>query len=356
MAISHTVQVKRRLVLKLALGLEKSPPFGYANTERLLLLREPALVAIGSELERRANMSENAKPKSRTLARTAPMHGVRCKNPECGEGVPSHYRSCPVCCFDAGFPNVRAASTSSEKEALTARYDLARTAATSSQTEAKLDALQQACSKSAAVLCRPIGKVHELVQSDNELYASFYQLVEAWSRIPEDNEWDKVRSPVDSLFFPFYYDEIRFAALSLNGQGADGYGGLSMVLQDKAIKARATAFEENTIVFCNRHKVLATGPIPPGYRSTWEERGMLACAKLQSRIDPNTKEEDFPSIILPPTESTTADFIEVHIYGPIHRRAVAKVTGKKPKRQADKVLLQSIKTKFKEINVPVEMI
>jgi hypothetical protein len=49
--------------------------------------------------------------------------------------------------------------------------------------------------------------------------------------------------------------------------------------------------------------------------------------------------------------SRDGDFIEVHIYGTIHRRAVASARAAKPKRRADQVIAQSIGRKLKEIGI-----
>lgn len=304
-------------------------------------------------------MGGKSKPRDHEESRSSPLsltNKVLCKNTECGERIPAHCRNCPVCGEDAGFPNVRAAESIEEKTALAARFNDAMAAASRDGSKNRLQDFRHAAGKSQAVLCRPVGKVHELAQSDNELYASFYQLVEAWCRIPEDNEWDRVRSAVDALLFPYYQREIKFAALSLNETGITGYGGLTMVLQEKAIKARATVFEQNTIEFCRNKKVSIVGPVPAGYRAVWAERGDLAAAKLHRRITAATKNEAFPDILMSPSGHTAADFVEVHIYGPIHRRAIAKVTGKEPKRREDRILLRSIKSRFNEINVPVETV
>ena len=178
------------------------------------------------------------------------------------------------------------------------------------------------------MLCRPIGKVAEFASGDSELYATFYQLVEAWGRLPEDNEWDSGRGSVDSLLFPHYHKEIRFAALSITDQGALGYGGLTIVLHEKAIKARATVFDENTMEFCRKKKVIAGSSPPHGYRAVWNDRAKLASAKLGAKITAKTTESDYPHILLTssvqgPTISSksisTAPFIASYRQG--HREA-----------------------------------
>ncbi len=133
-----------------------------------------------------------------------------------------------------------------------------------------------------------------------------------------------------------------------------GYGGLTIVLSEVSIRSRATVFEKNTMQFCREHGVIAGEAAPLGYRAEWADKGTLAVAKLHAKILPDTSKDKFPGILMDRSGATTADFVEVHIYGPIHRRAFTRVLGKEPTRRADKVLLNSIKRKLRTINVPFE--
>lgn len=302
-------------------------------------------------------MADSKKTKKRLVLRTAATdqpQEVICRNADCGAKIPGHVRSCVVCGEDAGFPNVRAAQDPKEKAALAARYQAAQADARSRGCADRLEEFRQAANQASAVLCRPIGKVAELVNSDNELYTTFYQLVEAWARLPEDNEWDKARGSVDAILFPHYHSEISFAALSIDGRGVTGYGALALVLSDVAIRLRSTVFEKNSIQFCREHQVVAGDPAPAGYRAEWRERGTLAAAKLYATITSATTEDQFAGILMDESGGTTADFVEVHIYGPLHRRAITRVAGTKPQRRADQVLLRSVKAKLDEIGVPFE--
>ena len=299
--------------------------------------------------KKRTKKKQSPSPQPREI----PQPGVVCQNPECREPIARHSRICVVCGSDAGFPNVRASQEPNEKIALDKRLRAAQADAEQRGCGSHLEDFRQAVNQSRAVLCRPIGKVAELLSSDNELYTTFYQSVESWARMPEDNEWDRGRGSVDALLFPHYHQEIRFAALSLDGQGMTGYGGLTMILSEVAIRARATVFEKNTIQFCRDHQVLAGGTAPSGYRAEWNDRGTLAAAKLYAKIAPETTADEFNGILMDSSGATTADFIEVHIYGPLHRRAITKVIGKVPQRHADKVLLKSISAKLEAINIQV---
>jgi len=194
-----------------------------------------------------------------------------------------------------------------------------------------------------------------MASSDSALYTSYYHQVDAATRIPEDNEWDRTRESVDSAVFPHYYREINYGALSLNGVGQTAYGPFSVVLRGAAISERASVFDEPLFPFFKSHGVVVGNPLPPGYRATWQSRDRLAAAKLGPRLKPTTNPVDFPSLMLPSGGNTAGDCIEVHVYGPLHRRAIARVIGRPANRRADKILIASLKRKLEETGAKLEL-
>jgi len=209
---------------------------------------------------------------------------------------------------------------------------------------------------SKAIICRPLSIVHKLMSSDNELYTSFYNMLDASVRIPEDNIWDNTRESADALLFPHYHKDICFAALSLNDRGIKGYGDHAIVLKTNLIENRATVFEENSFNFVATRSLSAGKPIPPGCRATWENRDRLAVAKLGGLITSATKYEHFPAVLMDFDGKRNGDFIEVHIYGPIHRRAVEKVVAQAKTRRADVCIINSLRRKLRDVNVGYEVI
>jgi hypothetical protein len=136
-------------------------------------------------------------------------------------------------------------------------------------------------------------------------------------------------------------------------RGSSSYGGYAIVMKDAAISKRASVFEENTLVFARRFKIVAGGPIPLGYRATWEERNKLALAKLHSQFSHETD----PDILLKEGGGTDKDdFIEVHIYGPLHRRAIEVVVGPKPRDGAERAFQRSIDRKLREVGSHLEVL
>ena len=275
---------------------------------------------------------------------------MRCPNHDCAADVPEHERHCVVCDSDAGYPNVRAASQPEELAALQDRADEARVYAESEGIGQVLDEFREAAGGAKAVVAMPVAKLSELVSSDNALYRSFYKDIEAGNRIPESNEWDPIRQSADALLFPHYHPELKFGALALDGLGVAHFGGVSVTLRDGMIRERASVFEENTVDFVRKHRIVVGDPLPKGYRAKWESRGELAAAKLARKIVNSMTRDEFPNLL-----RDGGDFVEVHVYGPIHRRAIERLTGSRPTRREDRVLLRSIKRKMEEIGASFEI-
>lgn len=281
---------------------------------------------------------------------------MKCPAPSCATDIPASVDRCVVCGADVGFPNVRAAAVPEESAALDARYKSALDDATARDCLEPLLEFEVAIADTKAVLSRPLASLHQLCQSDAELYSTFSKAVDAQMRLPKEDKWDQGREALESLLFPNFNREIRFAALSLDGRGPSGYGEASAVLKTDTIKTRATVFEENPFVFVERHKILAGKPLPPGFRATWDRRTRLAAAKLGPRISSQTKPEDFPALLLSTADATDADMIEVHIYGTLHRRNIEAVSITKPKRSADRALLRDLERRLAETGASLRVL
>lgn len=211
---------------------------------------------------------------------------------------------------------------------------------------------------SNAVLCRRLSIVYRLIESDNELLPTFYELRNSGQRLPEDNSWDKAREPVDSKLFPHYHSEIHCAFLALENNVLGDYGDCGLVLKRSAIEARATTFEENPILFCERHRIImGRDDLPHGYRAAWEDRHILAMAKLHPKFDSTKTKNEFPKILFSePPEGIDPDFIEVHIYGSIHRKAIERVLAKMPTKKADRAIFETLKELLEKDGIPLEVI
>jgi hypothetical protein len=220
---------------------------------------------------------------------------------------------------------------------------------------AKLEDFGRAVLGSKVAICRTLSTLQYLVSSDSALYNTFHQQVAAEARIPEENFWDRARAAVNATLFPHYQDEIGFGMLSLNDHGLTTFGPYVILLREALIASRSTVFERNSVVFFQEMKDTKVGDaVPPGYRAIWMRRDKLAMAKHYGGIGPATAPGEYPSILMKPGPTPQHDdFIEVHIYGPIHRRAIEKVVGPPPRR-GQGAIYRDLKRKLQECGASLE--
>lgn len=274
---------------------------------------------------------------------------------DCGFGFVITEQRCPHCARPGRFPNVRLAELAAEREALDERYRVAKEDAGQRNASGAFERFEKRVGGSRAVLARSLAETERLASSDQELYATFYQLLEADLRVPEGSKWDTLRGVVDHAMFGDYRREIRFAALSLDERGLASYGECFWVLRDDMIAHRASVFEENSVMFMVKRKIsiVEIDDLPKGYRAAWGERGKLCGAKLAERIDPDTRDDAFPGILLSKGKTSESDdFVEVHIGGPMTARAFEKVVQlRKPRRRA---LAKKLRWRLEQIGVEIE--
>ncbi len=260
-----------------------------------------------------------------------------CGNTACGHEVPSNVERCPHCGALLEVPNVRAARQPREKDALHERYRRAREDLHTRGGSATADAFERALAGSSAVIMRSLGEIVRLTSSEDELYSTYYKLLDAGQR-SLDRSWGLRRALAEEVLFHGYKQEIRFAMLTLDGRGPSKYGEYGVVLEPGMIAARATVFEENGVVFMMRHdptfEQMSRGDVAHGHRATWDDRAMLCIAKLAPHLEAGTDPAAFPGLLLRSGASLEGedDFVEVHVYGPITVRTIAKVVQLEPDR------------------------
>jgi len=274
---------------------------------------------------------------------------------KCGSSVPPSKRDCVVCGADNGCPNVRQAESASERGALAARLADAEVSARARASIDILNTFGMAVLNSSAVVARPLSLLDSMVKSEKSLYIPYHRQVASGARLPENNEWDPGRVAAESTIMPHYFDQITFAALSLNGIGPTSFGAYSIILKDNAIALRASVFEENPFLFTVRHRILAGQPCPPGYRASWQHRDILAKAKLHALINSGTIPSQFAGILIANKTAGDSDYVEVHIFGNIHRLAIERVIGPKPKARPDRIIMKSIEKSLIEVGASLEL-
>jgi hypothetical protein len=276
------------------------------------------------------------------------------KCPTCSEEVRPHERHCEACRTDCGFPNVRAAEQNDEKRALAGRVADAERQAGNNGTAPLLAKLRAAARRSRAVRVRSLDEVYALVKRDDTLMGNFYDLKGAGLLRPSATEMEAARQSAEPLVFLNYQEKIQFAALTLDDTALFTYGNCAMIFQEAKIANRATVFEENCVLFCQRRDFGPSRPkIPPGYRATWPQREDLVVAKLGPRLGVHMQESDLPSILISSgSDPSKDDFVEVHIYDRLHRSALDYVVVRS-RRAADKALVRQMKADLGEDRVKV---
>jgi len=263
--------------------------------------------------------------------------------PSCGNDVPLVRELCPHCGHQGPPPNVKAATDAREQQALDRRYQAAVQEAEARGAGKALETFETSLQGSKAVMARSFRELDRLASSDKELITTYYNLVRSDIRLPHGNDWDQLRAVADETLFAGYKEQIRFAALSLDGAGLPHYGEASFVFREGMIAHRASVYEENSALFAKKH---AYQP-PPGHRASWAERAKLAVAKLAGGIDAAMTAEQLAGLLLGAGGTPEEDhFVEVHIFGPLSIRTVERVllTGpRKGQRSARKAVRDRLK-------------
>jgi hypothetical protein len=279
---------------------------------------------------------------------------MNCLNPDCRNPVPPSARLCPTCSWDNGCPNVRQAQV--EKTALQRRLRLAEADAQKRSCLGQLKMFRDQLRKSVAVIATSANKAHALLNDSSEAYTTFYRVVQSGARIPRDNWFDQVRGVADELLFPNYRDYISFAALSLDGRGCWYYGSVHLVLADFAIRERATAFEQNSLLFCQEHQLGVHDAVPPGYRAVWPQRDQLAAAKLVPALHSAISLEELPAVLLNRPDEVDAEFIEIHIFDRLNRGSIQRVVVRPGGTEDDEIMKQLVLRDCRRIGIPFEQI
>lgn len=274
--------------------------------------------------------------------------------PHCGDLVSESERFCAACGADAGYPNVRMAQRAEEVHQLNARLAQARASAKALGYESELDQLGTSVASSEAVIARPLRRIIDLIEDAHRPYSTYHQEVSAGIRAPEDNKFDRTRTQFENAVFPNYFQQIRFGALTINQTWPSWFGDHAFILKEMMIAHRATVFEENPATLAPRLRLSLTDVFPPGYRATWDRRGDLAMAKLYPKLDSSTRVANHASLIMSSAAGGAGDYIEVHVFGPFNRSAIAKILGPRPRSREDRVIWAAFKRSATKVGIAVE--
>jgi hypothetical protein len=203
---------------------------------------------------------------------------------------------------------------------------------------------------------RSLGALSNWLNGDSPMFYSFHHQVQYQGRTPTETEWDQQRGAAEAAINPIYYQELNYAALTLDGLGMTYYGPYSVTLKSVTIDERASVFEQNPFYFNERHHVTAGRAPPLGYRATWDGRGRLAVAKLQANIPAGCLADGFADILMEPRRSASdCDFVEVHIFGPINRLGIERIVGPEPSNRIERQVWKQAVRKAREYGAVVEV-
>jgi hypothetical protein len=285
------------------------------------------------------------------------MSAITCSH--CGQAVHANLFQCPHCGQQIGFPNVTTSATPEEVAALNERLKKASVDLRIRGAEATELQFRQAVEAAEAVVNRYFSEFYRLAWSDDQIFATYYQKVQAGLQLPESDQWNRLRGIADTILFgDANKQHIRFAALSLDGVGLDHYGDCSLTLKRSMIEHRATVFEQNSVIFMKRLGINGADDfeVPSGYRATWDRRGDLCVAKLSGRLKPTTSSNEFSTILLSPGINPEDDeFVEVHVWGPMTMRSFERVFVKKWAAAPSDAEINAVKARLDKIGVRFDL-
>jgi hypothetical protein len=270
----------------------------------------------------------------------------------CGVDLLPTGTQCHQCESPIGFPNVRKAE--SEKKGLLKRFE-------STNASIKVRDIEDVVSRfrvyleqeSKLIIAKSVPDIIVL-GNPSKMMSTYHQEVRANARVAQNNRYDQNRDGYESIVNPQYYENIHYAALSLTNKGLRYYGGVHMSLNLNQVKHRTTLFEENSYNFVVKHKLTGADLPPIGYRATWDDRAILAIVKCSYKLDINSKEEDFSSIIIN-DDPDNPEFIEAHIYGSLSANTVDNMVLKSITSDDEKMMFRAGQKAFKALGINIEI-
>lgn len=254
---------------------------------------------------------------------------------------------CEYCGQDLGAPNVNMVSTETELTALQRRYEDATEYAITADTVDQLKNFENFFNSNINCIINLSLTVLEAWIIQAGAYKTYQRAVEDKLRTIAIPSNDQKRTVIDSVIYGTHGKDMIYAALSLNHQGLTSYGNCGVILDEKAIKSRATTLEENSYTFIKTHNLnLEKLEIPPGYRSNWQNKLKLAVAKLHNKINQDSNEKDFCEMILfSDGKRNSEDFIEVHVYKEITNFAIKIIYIPKSNNRREELVIKTIEEK-----------
>ncbi|MCW9097180.1 MAG: hypothetical protein OQJ93_07305, partial [Ignavibacteriaceae bacterium] len=166
-----------------------------------------------------------------------------------------NFVNCEYCGSELGAPNVNIVSTEIELDALQQRYDAAIDYASKNGVENTLTNFHEFFTKNVNAIINLKLPVLKAWVVNNDAYKNYHRAVEDGNRLIATLKDDQRRTVIDSVFHGSYGRDIVYAALTLNEKGLISYGECSIIINEDAIKLRASTLEENSFSFIKAHNL-----------------------------------------------------------------------------------------------------
>lgn len=241
-----------------------------------------------------------------------------------------HEDSCVRCTTPQGFPNVRIASSKVECDALNLRANEGRRKAVEAGAGAELDRLIAMTGGAPIAFNRKLVQLYLWCREPDQCFRPWLWKVSHGQRVVPDM-FNIGRQAFEHNVNPGYSDNINFGYLDVGDRDLPSYGPYKVRFRDDAVSRRTTFLETNAYYFCHHHGVVDPLTMPHGYRAAWDSRGKLAESKLGALVVPGMRDVDLENLLIREAHGDVAeDFLEAHIYNPLHISAIESVRGPPP--------------------------
>jgi hypothetical protein len=190
----------------------------------------------------------------------------------------------------------------------------------------------------------PASVARNLVSDPRTIYDNVENLVGAGVRRAPSLQDDKHRAAVVGILFGTYGRELVYGILSLTCDGLPTYGEIYCRLRSVAVQDRTTFLETNSYRFVEQHRLRPGMPVPPGHFAVWDNRNILAIAKLGGSLPFGKCTADWQRLLVQSDgkDRSKDEFIEAHIFDSFDVAAVeemvptpAKLLSKEAKLDAE---------------------
>jgi len=257
-----------------------------------------------------------------------------------------------------GFPNVLLTRRRGERKKLVDRYKQAINESEKAGTLRRVRAFENEVLNEARLITACMHyKFFPLGQRDDGVFPTFQQLFHAELTFAGDDPNNRDRLVAEEAILPGCSERIHFAAVAINDVGIYHYGKYFLIWDLAMVRHRTTLFIANCLTWQKENNLDLEIPAPPGNRSSWEDRALLAVVKCAASIKKRTRSSEFARLLLKNRRRKNEYdvFIEGHIWGPLTRRSLAKViyTGREDSR-AMQLLAEEIADELRAMGIDVE--